>query len=355
MPDTSAPFTPLIETTRGALRENLHCGAVAVVDHQGRLLASVGDAQTTVFSRSTLKPFQALPLLRAGGIARLGLDGRTLALLCASHSGEDVHVQGVSSLLQRLGQDERALRCGCHVPLRFTFFDRAAPEGAQFSALHNNCSGKHSGFVAACVLMGWPLDDYNAPEHPLQQAIRAAVAQLCGLSSDALGIGIDGCSAPNFALPLQRLAYAYARLARGVHDPEWGTELGPLCDAMVQHPELVSGSGRNDLAFTQAGRGDWVSKVGADGVQCLASRSRGQALAIKVQDGARTPLYAATVEVLDQLGWLDDAQREALQSWRMTPIRNARGLVVGERRPVFALERPPAQKQDRHAPQDTAP
>lgn len=330
-------FSPLIETTRGTLRENLHLGAVAVVNTREHLLASWGNPHHVVFTRSTLKPFQALPLLLGHGHRQFQFDSRELALLCASHSGEDMHVASVEGMLHKVGTGVQALRCGCHVPLRFGFFDKGAPEGASFTEAHNNCSGKHTGFVAYCVQHGLPLDDYNDPDHPLQVAIREAVARVVRMAPQDLPLGIDGCSAPNLAMPLSKLAYAYARLASGADDAEFGGVFAQLSQAMTTHPELVSGTGRNDLALMRAGRGDWVSKIGADGVQCVASKSRGVGFAIKVQDGARPPLYAATIEVLEQLGWLDDAQRAELAPWRQHTITNARGLHVGERKPVFQL------------------
>jgi L-asparaginase II len=151
-------------------------------------------------------------------------------------------------------------------------------------------------------------------------------------------MGIDGCSAPNYALPLSRLAYGYARLASGVNDAEFGASFASLSEAMTAHPDLVSGTGRNDLAFMRAGHGDWVSKIGADGVQVVGSKSRGEAFAIKIIDANKPALFAASVEVLEQLGWLDDTQREELKPWRAQAIINARGLRVGERLPVLRLK-----------------
>jgi L-asparaginase II len=159
------------------------------------------------------------------------------------------------------------------------------------------------------------------------------------MEADDLKMGIDGCSAPNYAMPLSRLAYGYARLASGAQDPEFGNSFAQLAAAMTAHPEMVSGTGRNDLAFMQAGRGDWVSKVGADGVQVVGSKGRGEAFAIKIIDGNKAALFAASVEVLEQLGWMDDAQRDALRPWRAQALVNARGLQVGERRPIFRLQK----------------
>ena len=331
-------FIPLIELTRGGTSECLHFGAVAVVNVRGHVVAHAGDPHGVTFTRSTLKALQALPFMQAQGPREFGFTQAQVALLCASHNGEDMHVQQVQNMLEKTGQSYKALRCGCHVPGLYTLLEQAPPAGLEFDERHNNCSGKHAGFVGYCVQHGLSLADYEHPAHPLQQSIRRDVARAVGMQESDLKPGIDGCSAPNYAMPLSRLAYGYARLASGVRDAEFGDSFALLGDAMTAHPEMVSGTGRNDLAFMQAGRGDWVAKVGADGVQVVASKSRGEALAIKISDGNKAALFAATVEALDQLGWLDTATREALQLWRAHPLVNARGLQVGERRPVFTLE-----------------
>lgn len=333
-------FEPLIQLTRGGVPESLHFGAVAVVNTRGQLTAQVGDAHQRIFTRSTLKALQALPFMEMGGPAQMGFTTEEIAMLCASHNGEDKHVAAAERMLGKAGLHYRTLRCGCHVPGLFTLLEQAPPDGLQFDERHNNCSGKHAGFLAHCVQHGWPLDDYIAPEHPLQQAIRRDVARAVGMDADDMRMGLDGCSAPNYAMPLSKLAYGYARLASGAADAEFGESFAALSAAMTAHPWMVSGTGRNDLAFTEAGRGDWVCKIGADGVQVIGSKSRGEALAIKISDGNKAALFATTVEVLNQLGWLDDAQRALLQPWRAQELRNARGLHVGDRNPVFKLQTP---------------
>ncbi len=331
-------LTPLIQLNRGDTLECLHFGAVAVVNTKAKLLAYAGDAHWLTFSRSTLKALQALPFVQAGGPQRFGFSSQQLALMCASHGGEPQHVAVVQSMLDQTGLSYKALRCGCHVPGIFTLLDQAPPAGLVFDERHNNCSGKHAGFLAYCVQHGLSLDDYIDPMHPLQQAIRRDVARAVGMDANDFKMGIDGCSAPNYAMPLSRLAYGYARLASGARDAEFGASFAALSEAMTSHPDLVSGTGRSDLALMRAGRGDWVSKIGADGVQVIGSKSRAEAFAIKIIDANKTALYAATIEVLEQLGWLDDDQRVALQAWRARTIRNARGLTVGERLPVFKLQ-----------------
>lgn len=329
---------PLIELTRGGTPENLHFGTVALADAAGRVLAQAGDAQRMVFTRSTIKALQALPFVQGGGARQFGFTQQQLALLCASHSGEPMHVDQVQAMLEQAGVPRRALQCGCHAPIFLDLGIAPAP-GLVPDERHHNCSGKHAGFLAYCVQHGLPLQSYLDILHPLQQAIRRDLARCVRLPEDALAVGTDGCSAPNYAMPLARLAMAYARLSRGAADDEFGDSFAALGEAMCAHPELVSGTRRSDAAYMRAGRGDWIAKIGADGVQVLASRSRGQALAVKISDGNMNALHATTVEALDQLGWLDDAQRAELAPWRASAITSVRGNAVGERRPVFRLAR----------------
>jgi len=330
------PLVPLLDTFRGGTLECRHFGAVAVTDSQGKTIAQAGDANWVTFTRSTLKALQALPFVRAGGPKQLGFSREQVAMMCSSHSGEPMHVEQVQGMLDKAGLSYKALQCGCHVPYFVEAGVGPAPEVVD--ERHHNCSGKHAGFLAHCVQQGWPTANYLAPAHPLQQAIRRDVARAVGLASDDLKLGIDGCSAPNFAMPLANLARGYARLATGAADPEFGESFAQLSDAMTSHPDLVSGTARSDLAFMRAGRGDWVTKAGADGVQAVASRSRKQAFAVKISDGNKIAIQAATVSVLDQLGWLDQRQKDELRPWRFEAIANTKGTQVGERKSVFKLE-----------------
>jgi len=336
--NTAMDFTPLIELTRANTLECVHFGAVAVVNTRGQVLAHAGNPHWLTFTRSTLKALQALPFMQAEGPSHFGFSQEQVALMCASHNGENQHVIQAQGMLAKAGLNVRALRCGCHIPGLFTLLDKAPPPGLVYDERHNNCSGKHAGFLAYCVQHGLSLDDYTDPAHPLQQAVRRDVARAVGMKAGDLVMGIDGCSAPNYAMPLSKLAYGYARLASGLQDTEFGASFATLSEAMTRHPELVSGTGRNDLAFMKIGRGDWVTKIGADGVQVVGSKSRGQAFALKIIDANKPALFAATVEVLEQLGWLDDEQRAALEPWRARQIVNAKGLQVGERKPAFKLQ-----------------
>ncbi|MCC2954409.1 asparaginase [Massilia sp. IC2-477] len=333
---------PLVATTRGypdtgKVIENVHAGSIAVVDVRGRLLYAGGDPHYPTFTRSALKPFQALPFILSDGPARFGLSRDELALLCASYSGEDKHLEGVQSILNKIGLDPGHLECGCATPLFYEFTGEKPPQDRSWTPLHHNCSGKHSGFLAWCRLHGAPTRGYVEPSHPLQGAIRSTLAEAVGMPAEHMPTGIDGCSAPNYAMPLSKLAHLYARLAQGARDPQLGGAMGQLCDAMTARPDLVSGTARTDLAWMTAGGGDWVAKIGADAVQAIGIRSAGLGIAIKIADGNPRALHPAVYGVLEQLGLLNEERRALLEPYRQPPIRNARGTVAGDIRTLFTL------------------
>jgi L-asparaginase II len=332
----------LIEVTRGSKGsehvENIHYGSVAVVDTTGKLLHYAGDPDWMTFSRSTIKPFQATPFITDGGMAEFKLSLEEVALLCSSHSGEAFHLKGVESILQKSGNSATQLKCGCHVPMMFSTLNKTPPSDAQWNALHNNCSGKHAGFLAWCNLNDKLTETYLEFEHPLQHAIRRSLSIWCNEKVDNFLVGTDGCSAPNYAMPLKSLATGYARLA----STKGGGTAKTLFDAMTIHPEYVSGTGRHDLAFMQAGalngQGDWVAKIGADGVQLIGIRSAGLGIAVKVVDGNQRAVIAATVEVLRQLDLIKNIESSPLVEWASPKITNVMGIETGRVRPAFQLK-----------------
>lgn len=332
---------PLVIATRGDAVESVYYGSFAVADAGGGLLARAGDGDFPMFTRSTLKPFQALPFVADGGPAHFGFSSAQVALMCASHSGEPRQLAGVADMLVRVDSSEAQLQCGSHLPLFYAATRCPPPAGLLARPLHHNCSGKHAGFLAWCRLHGEPADTYLDPAHPLQRAIRRRLARLLGLRADALPIGIDGCGAPNYALPLAKLAQAYARLASATAP----APLATLFAAMTAHPEMVAGEARNDLLLMQAAPGDWVAKGGADGMQALGVRSRGLGIALKIADGNPRALQVALVAILGRLGLLPADADPTLAQWRAGEIRNHAGRLTGRLAPVFELAPPHAAQE----------
>jgi L-asparaginase II len=312
--------------------ECLHYGSIAIVDRHGALLAQVGDGNGVNFTRSTLKPLQALPFVEDGGLARYGFGSQELALMCASHNGETVHTALARTMLDRVGARVGDLQCGAHPPRYFEAAGVRSPDDLAVGPLHHNCSGKHSGFLAYCCLHQHRLSSYLDPDAPLQVRVRNTVQRFA--PGETLVAGTDGCSAPNFAVPLRRLAQIYCRIA--VDDD---AVLRALYYAMTRHPDLVSGTARTDLALMQAGGGDWVCKIGAEGMQAVGVRAQGLGIAVRIASGDARALHVATVEVLHQIGLLDDPLRSPLARHFRPAAHNARGTETGRYRPLFKLPR----------------
>jgi L-asparaginase II len=355
----TAHFLPLFEFTRGNIVESIHYGAIAVVNAQGKLLYSYGDPQTVAFLRSSAKPFQAIPFFEHGGPGTFNLTQQEQALLCASHEGSDEHVRTVESIQAKTGIKESDLQCGIHMPGDAGAYKALIAHGEAPTPNRNNCSGKHTGMLAHAKMRGLPLDTYLDIEHPIQQDILTSFAEMCNYPKDKVEVSIDGCSAPNFAVPLYNSALAYARLCdpynvrdartKACHEITW---------AMTSHPEMVSGYNEFDCRLMQTGNGQIICKRGAEGFQAigllpgmLGAGSPGIGITFKVSDGDlsfRTldiephnrVRPAVTLEILAQIGALSIPQTKELAGFGPTlPIKNHRGIVVGESRPAFTLHK----------------
>lgn len=333
---TLPQHSALLVRTRGDHTENVVYGSAALVDANGRVRATLGDAAAPVFARSTLKPFQAMPLLAQHGRA-LGLSDADVAVLCASHNGEAAHVTRVQALLRQAGATEADLRCGVQEPAYYAATGQRPEPGAKFQACHHGCSGNHAGLMLLAQAMGAPLHGYEQAQHPVQQAVLAAIAHFTNQAPERLIAAVDGCNIPTYALPLTALARAYAQLvASGGEDSVYGSAPAWVWQSMTQHPALVSGVARHDLVLTRAGQGDWLTKEGADGLQVLVSQRRQLALALKVADGSATHAMRAMVAVLEQLDWIDDHARRQLRPWLEDEVRNSSARTVGRWRPVLS-------------------
>ena len=342
-PANYATLIPLVEVTRGGRVESIHYGAVAVVDAQGRVVAQAGDPALTTYLRSTAKPFQLLPFVETGGADRFGFGERELAVMAASHSGEPRHVEAVSGILDKIGLSEAALQCGAHWPFSEESTRILRASGREPTPVYNNCSGKHAGMLAACVARGLSTDDYLDPKHPIQQSILDTLAEMSGVEPDAIGVGVDGCSAPCFAISLHACAVAFARLVDPAGLPEARRSAAErIIGAMTAYPEMVAGEGRLDTSLMRSTRGDVVSKGGAEGYCGMAVRSRGLGIALKIVDGnGERAVGPAAIETLRQLGALDDDASTELQPHARWIMKNHRQLDVGEVRPVFRLVKAP--------------
>jgi L-asparaginase II len=323
----------LVELTRAGALESFHRGAAAIVDAAGKVVWSVGDIDRPIFARSSLKMLQALPLVESGAADAFAVSPTELALACASHSAEPFHVSAVAAWLGRLGCDETCLACGAHVPINEAAARALVVAGQAPTRLHNNCSGKHAGFLTVARHLGAPTQGYERPDHPVQRQVLAAMGEMAGVDMGALPLGIDGCAAPAPALPLRALATATARIADPDRLPAARAEAARRLDAAVRaHPLYVAGAGRACTAIIEAAEGAFSVKTGAEGVYVAVLREQGLGVALKIDDGAGRAAETAVAALLVALGVVS-AEHPAIAALVDGPLLSTRGQTVGARRP----------------------
>jgi len=337
----------LVEVIRGSIVESLHRGHLSVVNGEGERIAEVGSPKTVTYLRSSGKPFQAIPLVASGAAARFGLTNEEIAIACGSHSGEPLHVATVKSMLEKIGLAPNALKCGRHVPFNIEEARKLARADQEPSVLQNNCSGKHAGMLALALHVGAPTDIYDQLSNAVQQEILQTVSGFSGVPVEQIAIGTDGCGVPVFGLPVRSMALMYARLVA----PGSGlaVKMREACKgivtAMIDYPEMVGGTkDRLDTELIKIGKGQLISKIGAEGVYTVGvlpceQWPKGLGLALKIEDGddrrARPP---AVIEALRQLNVLNDQALAELAPYASPSITNHRGDKVGQVRTAFTLE-----------------
>jgi L-asparaginase II len=328
----------LVEAMRGPLVESRHRGAVAVVDVEGTVVLAIGDVTAPIFPRSAVKALQALPLVEEGAADRFGFADEELALACASHSGEPAHIAGVERMLAKAGLDSSALRCGAHYPISQAAAAAVARTGVP-SALHNNCSGKHAGFLCLACAMGVDHADYWRPEHPAQRHVRAVIEDFTGVVLAQDTCAIDGCSIPTWAVPLKNLARGFAKFGSGRGlAPARAKAAARLRRACAQKPWFVAGTGRFCTEIMQLFGQRVFVKTGAEGVYCGALPELGLGIALKCDDGAARAAQAIMAAIIARFLPLDDATRAALAPHIHPSLRNWNGIEVGAIRVTDALE-----------------
>lgn len=328
----------LVEVMRGAIVESRHRGAFVVMDAGGAIVSQAGDVERPVFPRSAVKAIQALPLVESGAADAYGFGPREIALACASHSGEPAHADLSASMLARAGLDATALECGWHWPLRQEAALDLAASGATPSALHNNCSGKHAGFVCTCRHLGIDHRGYVAAGHAEQRLVREAMESVTGAPHGEDVCAIDGCSIPTYAVPLTALARGFARMSTGDGlGPSRAAAARRILAACMEEPFLMSGTGTADLRIVSAGAGRIFVKTGAEGVYCGAVPELGLGIALKCDDGASRASEVMVAAILARLLAADEALSGELASIAHPPILSRRGVEVGGLRPAGPL------------------
>jgi L-asparaginase II len=329
----------LVEVFRGSMVESLHRGSVAVVDAAGRTVLALGDVERPVYPRSAIKALQALLLIESGAADRYALAPEELALACASHNAEPGHVAAAERMLARAGLDASALKCGAHWPMHQLSAQALARAGGTATALHNNCSGKHAGFLCVASATGAEPATYHEPGHPVQREVRAILESLAGVALAQDVCAMDGCSVPTWAVPLASLARAFARFGSGYGvAPERAKAMARLRAACAAHPWFVAGTGRFCTDIMEAFGPRVFVKTGAEGVFCAALPDLGLGIAIKCDDGAGRAAEVITAATLARF-LTSDAARATLERFLRPTLRNWNGIVVGAMRPTEAISR----------------
>ena len=328
----------LVEVLRGSRVESAHRGAVAVMDADGATVLAFGDVAQPVFPRSAVKALQALPLVESGAADRYRIGDEELAIACGSHGGEPAHVAAVERVLARVGLDAAALECGAHRPSHPPSADALAHAGGAPSALHNNCSGKHAGFLCVARHLGVDHRGYVAPNHPVQQAVKSTIEDLTGVAIEKDRCAVDGCSVPTWAVPLANLAHAFARFGTGRgFTPSRAEAATRLRAACARKPFFVAGTGRfATVAMESLGERAFV-KTGAEGVFCAALPDHGFGIALKCDDGAGRAAEAVMAALLIRLMKLDPPERAVLERFAQPAVTNWNGIAVGRLRPTSAV------------------
>ena len=320
----------LVEVTRGERVESFHRGVAVVVDTDGRVIFAAGDAESLIFPRSAAKPLQALPLVASGAVEQFGLTGAEIALACGSHAGQPEHVSVADSMLRKAGRDASSLECGVHWPLGEAAARGLAACGGLPTALHNNCSGKHAGFICVACQRGLDTTGYGQPEHPVMREVTAALAQATGATLDESVRGIDGCSIPTFALPLRALATGFARLGTGHHlSPSLARASAGIRLAIADNPVMLAGAGRFDTRIATAFGEAVLCKCGAEGTAAAAIPELGIGLAVKIDDGAGRAVEVAMASLLRRFLPESLVDHDELRQLATSPLRNWNGLTVG--------------------------
>ena len=331
-----------VSYTRGDEIESEHRAALAVVDSQGKLVAAAGDANLFAYFRSSAKPFQAIPLVESGAADAFGLTESELAFCCSSHHGEEAQQQAVAEMLKKIGADPGILQCGAASPLDDTEFARVTLGLVSPSPLQNCCSGKHAGMLATCLHLGYSVDSYLSPGHPLQVQILEIVADAMQVDPSSISLATDGCSLPTFGASVTSFARAFAALAAPEKSPSSGMQahepaIERLLAAMVSYPENIAGKGQLDTELMRLANGNVVAKMGAEGLLCMAVPEHELGVAIRICDGSYRGLNMLAISVLEQLSLVEPSELLEMKAALIQPVTNANGWTVGEVRTNLAI------------------
>ncbi len=328
-----------VKRTRGKITEAKHYAHICVLNQNKEVIASLGDPHYFTYLRSSAKPIQALQVILSGAADHYQFSNDEIALLCASHYGEQSHINTVLSIMKKAGISLTEFRCGTATSLNPQYALELARRGVEDSELISDCSGKHSGMLAICKYKGYPVNNYLDINHPVQQGNLRLISMFSEYPADQIGIGIDGCSVPVFAMPLYNMAIAFLNL---VNPNQYDLPVQNACQriftAMNEYPFMISGTGGFCTALMKACKGRLIGKIGAEGVYCIALKEEKLAIALKIEDGSLEVVPAVVMHTLKNLGLLSNQEYHLLEKYHQPDILNDNGLITGQAVPDFQLK-----------------
>ena len=320
----------VVEVSRGGRCESRHLVDIVVADAAGTIHSQWGEADRLVFPRSAIKALQALPLVESGAADAYSFEAKQIALACASHNAEELHVTEAALMLEKAGQEPACLECGAQPPFLEADQNRLAREGVKPQALHNNCSGKHAGFLAFAAHTGIATDGYVDLDHVVQREIAGVLSEVTGVAHNRDNHGIDGCSIPTYAIPLRSLAIAFAKLGAGEdRGSKRARAMKRICQACMANPYMVAGRSRFDTGFMEALQGKVFTKTGAEGVFTAALPEAGLGIALKCHDGTTRAAEVATANVIAGLLAAEPDTVQIPNSFLKPVLRNWNGIETG--------------------------
>lgn len=338
---------PLAVVTRNGYIESVHYGYICIVSPSGVIEYHLGDWNTRIFFRSSAKPIQVIPLLQSGAADAFGFSLRDIAIACASHSGQPLHQMAVQEILHRLELDETDLSCGIMRPYNVQENQRLIATESDPTVLHCSCSGKHAAMLALAKFRNHPRTDYSTISHPVQQEILQTVAMMAGVEADSISLGIDGCGVPIYLLPIRNIAWSYANLVQSMqdHTHPFHRSCQTIFEAMNAHPDMVAGDGEFCTELMQATHGKLIGKVGCEAVYCLGIREPQLGICIKIVDGNERAVYPVVVQLLKELGVLNNSEYDQLQRWSTSVLQNNLGEPIGAIHSIARMKQPLAPSE----------
>jgi len=328
----------LVYVTRGNLVESIHRGDLVIVNSKGEVLAYVGDPFKVTYVRSSAKPIQAINVFLSGAYEKFNFTYDEIAIMCASHFGEDYHIETIIKILKKIGVSEDSLLCGGGYSINKDIALKQARDNIKITPVYSDCSGKHAGIIASCIAKGYDIKGYNLISHPVQRDILKVVSKMCEIKEEDIIIGIDGCTVPVFGMPIFNLALAFAKIANPDKlDNNYRFAASVIFNSMNSYPQMVSGTGGFCTELMKNTKGKLIGKLGAEAVYAVGIKDLDIGIAVKIEDGNFRALYPVVIKILESLNILDDEEKNTLKEFAVMDNKNSIGEKVGEIKPIFTI------------------